>query len=205
VISFIKFLYQSPKILCFYAITLAILIIPDIYIDKDPKLQFYWQSNASILHWSLIMLFAMFVVLIMNYQLALKFEDEGFEPIQIETEASERIAKRNKYIITFIWITWSIFFFYLYKYPFNRFSKIYIADGFEWINTSTKIFISLWAISPGVIIALLTESTIDQIISERKLTDPDSNNKRINYSGYYGLICIPVFLGLLIIDYFISK
>lgn len=177
--------------LCCYSLTMEI-------VSRSPVYKMFLHFNETLL---LVAFCSLVVSLLCLVFRALKSLDEYEE----ETENTKRIIKSNKFILWILWLLWTGLGFALFKFPFfltKVFSGLSITSL---LDNETIFFISATTIFPGVLIAGLTEAIRwSELRSERKMGYPYGEEYERIWSGYIGLICIPVYFGLVIADYILN-
>jgi magnesium-transporting ATPase (P-type) len=177
-------------ILCI-ALCVAIFFLIDKTFDKIPEVKRLFIDNGKFFRW---FLFASIGVLIFTYTTYIGTLDFW----EAETKATIKVSVISVVLWTIIWILWSIFCAWL-TLTFNPLTQL------------VKLTIILLVIIPGLTGFLFSNNIrrqqLKQEEKDKKTMGADYFNSepyticidRKYYSGYYGLLCLPLYLVSLLV------
>jgi magnesium-transporting ATPase (P-type) len=176
------------------AICIAFFFFIDKSFDKIPDVKKLFVDNGKLFRWFLFSSIGVYIISYITYIGTLDFWEA-------ETQATIKASVISVVLWTIIWISWSVFCAWL-TLTFNPMTLL------------VRMIIIGLVVIPGLTAFLFSRNIRRQQLrqeeEDKKSMGADCFNSELYticidkkyYSGYYGLLCLPVFLVALLVGQF---
>jgi len=176
------------------ALLVAIFFFIDRTFDKIPDVKHLFINNAIFFRWFIFSAAGVLILSYMTYMGTLDFWEA-------ETKATVRVSIISVVLWAIIWVSWGIFCAWL-TLTFNPLTQL--------VKLTIFMLITIPALTAFLISINIRHQQLKEEETDKHSKGADYSNSdpyiicidRKYYSGYYGLLCFPVYIVSLLVGQF---